>query len=50
MDIPAAVEQTLQQDWRRPAASLEDTLELDRRARSAAEGVLKKITNRIRTG
>jgi 1-deoxy-D-xylulose-5-phosphate reductoisomerase len=50
MDIPAAVEQTLQQDWRRPAASLEDTLELDRRARSAAEGVLKEITNRIRTG
>ncbi len=49
MEIPAVVEETLQQDWQDGAESLEQTLELDRRARAAAEAVLKGIIKRSRT-
>ena len=49
MEIPAVVEETLQQDWQDGAETIEHTLELDRRARAAAEAVLKGVVKRRRT-
>lgn len=49
IEIPAVVEQTLQQDWQEEAQTLEETLYLDHRARAVAMDVLRGIIKHKQT-